>query len=853
MMKIFVIILLFFILAIGSRTESPGEVFPGADEKTPSRGQYFSWINNTNEGATETHTFINLDFFQWLHDKYGMKLDIYAFDAGAIDGKRFYGKMDSDRFREQFPNGFGPIFRKAKTMGTRLGIWGGPDGFGDTPAEEQARIDQMVSLCRDFEFALFKFDAVCGPLRPEKEDAFIRMMTQCRQYSPDLILLNHRLGLRKAKSYATTFLWEGKETYIDVFSTNNITAPHHRADALSRGLPPDLARLTEDHGVCLSSCLDYWEDDLILQAFNRCLILAPQIYGNPWLLKDNEFPRLARIFNLYRKYRDILVSGITLPENQYGPYAVSRGNAATRLITLRNLSWEPVTYTIRLDKSIGLTSAGPVHCRQFHPFERILGDFSKGQSVPVQVAPFRSCLLLVTTGNCDEPGVIGCDYEVVKNIPGKPVIIKLKSLPGTKLRITLPNKHKTNQKFLQGGLNQWVSGSVGQWVSSMVGKHSYESRIMVPRLNPETNENQHKRFAQHIGSPRRGAPVRFPGERLKYPFHRKLANLEPCDIPVDAEALYEATVFAADNNALEVRSLVRSGASGIPRVKKAREAFFRQAVFIERGIWDRNLFDGDMTTGFWPSRKYRKDQRVKGGCFRLDLGGVTDADRIVLHVPDEYSLQPLLNDEGNYVDVSTDLHTWERLTYLAGKKMEICLLKPVRYLRFNIFPDRIVEIEAYKDGKKLSRDSWRASNLFAPSANMKPVKAWKAQITLDEWVKNSYLCVALEGEHGVEGAYAALKVDGKLVGCPDRAPSFPSNTWEYVNARRDKNYTYYAPVTKAMIGKPVDVYVLAYDKEKTGFQPIVWISAYPTPFEEKLLELPGGDSPPWTPLAKTFD
>jgi len=39
------------------------EVFPGADEKTPSRAQFFSWINNTNEGATEAQTLTNLDFF----------------------------------------------------------------------------------------------------------------------------------------------------------------------------------------------------------------------------------------------------------------------------------------------------------------------------------------------------------------------------------------------------------------------------------------------------------------------------------------------------------------------------------------------------------------------------------------------------------------------------------------------------------------------------------------------------------------------------------------------------------------------------------------------------------------------
>jgi hypothetical protein len=43
----------------------------------------------------------------------------------------------------------------------------------------------------------------------------------------------------------------------------------------------------------------------------------------------------------------------------------------------------------------------------------------------------------------------------------------------------------------------------------LIGKRCYESLVMMPRLHPETNENQHKRFAQHIGSPRRGAPGRW--------------------------------------------------------------------------------------------------------------------------------------------------------------------------------------------------------------------------------------------------------------------------------------------------------------------------------------------------------
>ena len=130
--------LLFAIALVGvslCQAEQPAatgekEVYAGADERTPSYSQYFSWINNTNEGSTEEQTMVNLDFFKWLHDEYGMTLDIYVISAGAIDKAGRYGTMDSDAFRRQFPNGFGPIYEKAKAMGTRLGTWGGPDGFG---------------------------------------------------------------------------------------------------------------------------------------------------------------------------------------------------------------------------------------------------------------------------------------------------------------------------------------------------------------------------------------------------------------------------------------------------------------------------------------------------------------------------------------------------------------------------------------------------------------------------------------------------------------------------------------------------------------------------------------------------
>ncbi len=170
-------------------------IVPGATELSPSHSQYFSWINNRNEGSTEAQTLANLEFFKWLHDEYGRQLDIYAFDAGNIDGPQYCGRTDSDKFKAQFPRGFAPIYQLARSFGCRLGVWLGPDGFGNIPAEEQARIDMLAGLCRDYDFELFKMDAVCGQLRPEKQEAFARLMTECWKHSPDLILLNHRLKL----------------------------------------------------------------------------------------------------------------------------------------------------------------------------------------------------------------------------------------------------------------------------------------------------------------------------------------------------------------------------------------------------------------------------------------------------------------------------------------------------------------------------------------------------------------------------------------------------------------------------------------------------------------------------------
>jgi len=770
-------------------------VYPGADQRTPSYSQYFSWINNTNEGSTEAQTIANLDFFKWLRDEYGMVLDIYVISAGAIDKAGRYGSMDSDAFRRQFPNGFGPIYEKAKSMGTRLGTWGGPDGFGNTPEEEQARIDMMVKLCRDYEFILLKFDGVVGGLRPEKQDAFVRMMTECRKHSPDLILLNHRLQLGKGMAHATTYLLGGAETYIDVHMANFQTAPHHRAAALSRRVVPDLVRLTEDHGVCISSGLDYWEDDLILQAFNRNLLLAPQLYGNPWFLRDDEYPKLARIFNLARRHRDLLVDGMVLPEANYGEKAVSRGGDRTRLLTLRNLGWNPVVRQVRLDEEIGLSTGTTVELRQYHPTERVIGSFKKGEVVEVEVSPFRSCLLMATSKRT-EFGIRGCDYEVVRDVPGKPVLVKLLAMPGDERSIELipGNRHFTSAH---------LSG-----------------RELIGLVD------------------RRKTPIAFPGQKLERAFHRRLGELRPVAVPRDAEALYEATCFAADNNALEVRALQRSGPSRIPQVQEARKAFVEQPLFTERGLWDKNLFDGDDETAFYVARRVGMAPLHRGS-LRVDLGKITTIDTLIVRPGSEYALQPFKYDETIRAQVSIDLKHWTPMSLVAGKNivMRFDSATRLRYVRFYGAPDRIVEIEGYLRGEKLNRSRWRASTLFAHYSRVRAIRAWQYSFTLDEVPRGSYLAIALNGEHGLEGAYAAIRVDDKPVGATDRAPSFPSNTWEYPVRKRSSNYTYYVPLTEEMKGAKIDAVVLGLKSGLDEFKPEAWITAYPAPFSERLLTL----------------
>ena len=800
-LTLLVTLLLFY--ATGASAQHP---IGGADQKSPSKSEYFAWINNTNEGPTAAQTKVNLNFFRWLHDRYGMELDIYAFDAGALDGSKMYDNMSSARFKSKFPDGFGPLSKQAAAMGTRLGLWCGPDGFGDTEQEARQRQEMMVSLARDYGFGLFKMDAVCGQLRPSKYGYFDEMMTDVRKYVPDFVLLNHRLDLGQGMKHSTTYLLGGQETYIDVHMLNDVSAPHHRAGAISRKSPADLTRLTEDHGVCISSCNDYWEDDLILQSFGRELILAPEIYGNPWLLRDDEFPQLAFIFNLHRTYRDILPEAKRLPEASYGPEALARGDNGTRFLTLRNLSWNPVTYTIRLNDEVGLQdNRKQVKVRMYHPYIEDLGTYKYGSEMKVTVLPFRAALVKITNQpERDKVAITGIPYQIINDKVGNTVEVKLLGMAGKSY----------NVRIERGGSKFRTAQVDGKALNALA----------------------------------KGKTVRlsFDGKALKEDYHRLLAKMEEVGVPDDASSLYYATCFAADNNALETRELKRSGETAIPEVKAARDAFFNQKLFVEREIWDRYLFDGKQETAFSMNMRWWDLREGSKSAFYLDFGRQIEIDRLVMETIDEYSLSPWATDEGVDVEVSADLKTWQRINILASTKMEIPLSSAgaIRYLKLPKSPLRLTEIYGFRNGKQLDRKEWRANNLFRDYnvAGAKATQAWKTTVRLTEKARGAYICVAANGQHGNEAVWAAAKIGDRFIGCPDRAPSFQSNPWEYTVKKRPMNNTFYIPVTDEMIGRDLEIWLLGleggYDAPKQKqLSPEAWITAYPIPFEQKTLTL----------------
>ena len=745
-------------------------------EKTLPKSEYFSWINNTMEGSTEKHTLINLAYFNYLKEKFGMQLDIYAWDAGNLDGALSgYENLDGEKLKKQYPNGYKSVVEKAKLMGTRMGVWCGPDGYGETESDAQSRRELLVNLCKDYNWALFKVDSVCGGLRQSKRKEFEKTILNCQKYSKDLIVLQH-CELGEMEKYTLPFFWRGEETYVDVHAYNKVTAPHNRAFMFFRGYSPNLSRLGEDHGVCISSCLDFFEDELIYQAFNHCLILAPEIFANPWLLRDDELPKLARIFNLHRRHRDILVNGM-LPPCYLGKDAILRGSKNRRFLATGNDSWQEKIIQIPLNEQIGLKKCKKVAVTLHFPTGKFIGCFDYGSKVSINLAPFRASLIEICDVKVADNQIVGCEYEVIHETHG--IIDKINIL------------HAENSAYL----------------------YNPKTDKVIKNLSFSVKDN-----------------------RLKAPVYLK--SLTKIEVPLNAKELYENACFNLDNDSLEKRSLTRSGETQIKQVQDARNAFFNQQSYLLRGCDGDIPFDGDSSTIYdTKSRIYDGGCRIDGGCLRINFGGIQQATRIEIEYFEsdgsdkENFAEQIVKD---VAEISLDLKSWvkaplEKVETLCTQKQgyfansnhayrEIdgvrkkavynILQKNVAFLKIPEPIDRIYTIKLFNGNQEVVLKNAKANNLFALYESKKCKNALYGKFKIDSLPKYPYLAVACEGETGNENVYCVAKVDGKYHAFPSRAPSYPVNPFEYMTVKANGYYTFYLPIEKEWVNKEIEIYAL---------------------------------------------
>ncbi|MEG0767695.1 MAG: hypothetical protein RR482_08255, partial [Clostridia bacterium] len=297
----------------------------------------------------------------------------------------------------------------------------------------------------------------------------------------------------------------------------------------------------------------------------------------------------------------------------------------------------------------------------------------------------------------------------------------------------------------------------------------------------------------------------------------------------------------ADNDALEVRTLRRSGATDFAPVQAARDAFFAQDTFVYRGADSRFALDNRADT-FFCAATQETDQRIQGGCLRIDLGAPMCETSITFLLEDQEQCQLTLNGSADlrrfipgcafpvgepsactyrFVPKQVPLlktHTGSKCTY------RLAFAQPVRYLRICNAPLRVASLKAA-----------HINNLFAPYAH--PVSAWRGQFHLGAYPEGSMLCVALDGVHGVEGAYAALCCEGAFIGPVDRAPSYPCNPFEHYVRPRPDHYTYFFPLTDALKHREIEAYVLGMPWGERAFAPKAYVIWPESPLHHGVLRL----------------
>jgi len=809
---------------------------------------YFDWLCHDNSGPLESEILANFAALKKMKELYGLQFDIYNSDAGLVESMGTYFPQYRPIFDRRFPNGLSTVAAAAADLGMRLGLWIGPDGFGETPQEMEARKHQLISWVKESNVGLFKLDTVVSPLRhpdkyilEKKYQALADTLNEIRAVDPQFVAINHRVNNSPYMLTITDcILWQGEETYIDVHISNRDAWLHNRVCSVRRDLSTLFFdtpfRLFEDHGICFNSLLERWDDDLVTQAFGRASVISPEMYGAFFFLADHEWPRFARLLQLHKEMQDILRGDSRLLAD--GDMAHSNGHSA--VLVVRNMNWDHATKTIPLDTRLGLTADHGTHLiiRQRHPHEFLLGGqsdgFRIGDNLELTCEPFEVKLIQIDSAIPKDPYLGGIAYEVIPR--GDPSHFSLRLL-----------------------------GRAGK--DYEIYAYNMEDRIL-------RDENG----AGLVPSENSGSAIRvsFAGNGQDKDFFQRIGAFEEIDAgSVDGVYLTELAKFRLDDDALEIREMrgLKRRPSRHPEVEACR-AYMWDKV-IRTHTYHRNAFDGDPDTRWsdgYPQRSpftgsprpYRSDTSL----WRIDLGALVALSRLELHI-----VRRLEEAELDRIELSADLKSWipvegielpgqDRIPFFEelrrrdgnvrihdvasgdGRPVVLAVDLPAntsRYVRILGRNFSVSEIYGFDpQDRKLDRSRWRATNFYGSTLQPYRVLQWTGT-PKDHW-PGQEIAVAVEAGpdrlHPIDDVIVVLRVDGEIIVPQRRAPSYPYHNYEWNSwwLMRDRleGMTYRVPIDSSWKGRMIEGLVLLFGEHTQGVSASAHIVTLEKPYATKV-------------------
>ena len=364
---------------------------------------YFDWLTHASEGTNAGEMNRNLDFMEWLQNEYGVHFDIYAVDDGAVESR--WGRT-FDKYRlvheELFTDGLSVCAERCHKLGMDFGVGIGPDGFGDEFEYTEGRIGDITNMVREWKLHLFKIDACVSvpltddPYHNEKYmQRFERLMQECREINPRLIVINHRItNSPYILGILDSTLWQGAESYPDVFLYNEHKARlFTRYASFERKCPSyfgEYSALLEDHGICMNGISHGWQSEFVVQAFGRALMLSPEVYGCLFMLPDEDFKDLGYLSRLAEEKKELLSHTEYLEEF----HCYLHKGEQQALLSMVNDDWNVSEVTMELKEL--LPDFKGCSARILYP---VKGEAlnSAGDRLCISMSPFSVALIEVNT------------------------------------------------------------------------------------------------------------------------------------------------------------------------------------------------------------------------------------------------------------------------------------------------------------------------------------------------------------------------------------------------------------------------------------------------------------------------